>query len=91
MTTEQQLYLNEVLREYSEYVTEHCFLQQRTKNKRKINILKQCLLLSYVEIITHYFNYSISGDNNFFTILEIESIMQRINNITKSNNWIDLN
>lgn len=53
--------------------------------------LKFSLASYFIDIMLDYFDNPSVTDNQFFTIDEIEDIMQHINLIFDSNCWIELN
>jgi len=91
MSVDEEQYLIDINSAFSDYSYNLTLRENINLNvKRNVEKIKLILLKAYVEIMEYYLRDTITGDENFFTILEIEDIMRRINDITKGNYWLDL-
>jgi hypothetical protein len=91
MTATEQQYLLDINSAFSDYTYNLALRENVNLNvKRNVEKIKLILLKAYVEIMDYYLRDTITGDDNFFTIAEAEDIMQKINDITEGNYWLDL-
>jgi len=90
MSSTEIIYLDSIQEKLFQFVFDICSIEQRNSNKHLVNIVKVILFRKYVSIMEHYLSDDILGDLNFFTVTEAEDIMQRINDISKGYNWLNL-
>lgn len=71
---------------YTSIITDQ---ENLTVTNRRLNIIKLNMVISYYEILESYFNTVITGDDNFFTEEEIQTIIDKINNIMETYLYVD--
>jgi UDP-N-acetyl-D-mannosaminuronic acid transferase (WecB/TagA/CpsF family) len=90
MTLDQTDYLQALQAAISEFTITHCTKLNKNKNRYLTGVTKVILLKSYYTIMYRYFATTFTSDAGFFTTTEAEEVMQKINDILKSNYWVTL-
>jgi len=88
--SEIQDYLVNVYAGFAEYGAKLAKYQKLGAKELECNKLKFRLLQHFVRIISDYFDSDDYTTNNFFTVSEINDVMQHVNNILNSSYWVDL-
>lgn len=84
-------YIYGTLEAYVDYGVKLANYQKLGEKNIECNKFKFRLLNYFIRILIDFFDGDDYTLHNFFTVSEINDVMQHVNNITNTNYWVDLN
>ena len=88
--TEREAFEYSILYDFIDYGAKLARFQKLGRKELECYKFKFRLLNHFVRVLVDYLDSDDYENVNFFTVSEINDIIQHINNITGSNRWLDL-
>lgn len=86
---DETTFLNTLREEFNSFTLDNAIITSKSLENKRLYNIKQILAYAYYDILYKYINKEYDADNNFFSEIILNEIIEKINNIMDSYLYAD--